>query len=91
MFFLFLLRVLFQLTHAAAEVKDDQPPLILVSLDGMDWRVLRGQLSKTTNLNFIAQTGVRADYIKNVTTTSTWPNHQSILTGLYPESHGIMY
>ncbi|CAH3116434.1 unnamed protein product [Pocillopora meandrina] len=52
MFFLFLLRVLFQLTHAAAEVKDDQPPLILVSLDGMDWR--------------------------------------SILTGLYPESHGIV-
>ena len=90
MFFLFLLRVLFQLTHAAAEVKDDQPPLILVSLDGMDWRVLRGQLSKTTNLNFIAQTGVRADYIRNVTTTSTWPNHQSILTGLYPESHGIV-
>ena len=38
----------------------------------------------------LVPTVVRADYIKNVTTTSTWPNHQSILTGLYPESHGIV-
>ena len=90
MFLLLLLRVLFQLTHAAGEVEDDQPPLIIVSLDGLDWRVLKGQLSKTTNLNFIALTGVRADYIRNVMPSSTWPNHQSILTGLYPESHGIV-
>lgn len=85
-----LLWLLFVLNDSAAEVKDNQPPLIIVSLDGMDWRVLKSQLSQTTNLNFIAQTGVKAEYIKNVMPTSTWPNHHTILTGLYPESHGIV-
>ena len=90
MLILFILRLSFFFTDAVAEVKDNQPPLIIVSLDGMDWRALKSQRSKTTNLNFIAQTGVNAEYIKNVMPTSTWPNHHTFLTGLYSESHGIV-
>ena len=62
MLILFILRLSFFFTDAVAEVKDNQPPLIIVSLDGMDWRALKSQRSKTTNLNFIAQTGVNAEY-----------------------------
>ena len=89
MFLPFLVWFLFHLMYGAA-ANDDQPPLIIVSLDGMDWRVLKSQIANTANLNFIAQTGVKAEFIKNVMPSNTWPNHHSILTGLYAESHGIV-
>ncbi|XP_068675907.1 ectonucleotide pyrophosphatase/phosphodiesterase family member 5-like [Montipora foliosa] len=67
-----------------------QSPLIIVSMDALDWRILRSQVANTPNFDFIAQTGVKAEYIKNVEPILTWPNHHSILTGLYSESHGIV-
>ncbi|KAL9951359.1 hypothetical protein ACROYT_G044010 [Oculina patagonica] len=90
MFALLLVRFLLHLTYGAAEIQEDQAPLIIVSLDGMDWRVLKSQIAITANLNFVAQTGVKAEYMKNVVPSSTWPNHHTILTGLYSESHGIV-
>ena len=88
-FLLFLVWFLFHFTYGVA-AKDDQAPLMIVSLDGMAWRVLKGQIANTANLNFIAQTGAKAEFIKNVMPSKTWPNHHSILTGLYAESHGIV-
>lgn len=90
MFSILFVRLLLQLTYGAAEIQDEQAPLIIVSLDGMDWRVLKSQIANTANLNFVAQTGVKAEYIKNIVPSSTWPNHHTILTGLYSESHGIV-
>jgi predicted AlkP superfamily pyrophosphatase or phosphodiesterase len=34
--------------------------------------------------------GVKAKFIRNVFPSSTFPNHVSIASGLYPESHGIV-
>ncbi|CAH1964983.1 unnamed protein product [Acanthoscelides obtectus] len=34
--------------------------------------------------------GTYADYLLNVFPTKTFPNHQSIATGLYPETHGVL-
>ena len=90
MFALLLVKLLLHLTYGAAEIHEDQAPLIIVSLDGMDWRVLKSQIAVTTNLNFVAQTGVKAEYMRNVIPSVTWPNHHTILTGLYSESHGIV-
>ena len=64
--------------------------MIIVSVDGMDWRLLKSRAFNTPNFNFIAQTGVTAEYLKNVLPSLTWPNHHSFLTGLYSESHGIV-
>ena len=63
---------------------------IIVAMDGMFWKTLKDNLTGTPNLDFVAETGVKADAIRTVTPTKTWPNHISLLTGLYPESHGIV-
>ena len=89
MFLFFLASFSLQFTSAGAEIKPGEPPLVIVSLDGMDWRVLKNHRF-TPNLDFVARTGVTADYIKNVVPSSTWPNHHSLLTGLYSENHGIV-
>lgn len=64
--------------------------VILVSMDGMGWQYISGQLADTPHLDEVGSSGVRAQYIINVAPTKTWPNHHSFLTGLYPESHGIV-
>lgn len=70
--------------------EDTAAPVILVSMDGMRWQFIDSGFASTPNLNFIAQNGVTAKYLKTVVPSKTWPNHHSFLTGLYPESHGIV-
>ena len=65
-------------------------PVIIVSMDGMYWKVFENKLVSTHNLDFVARTGVSAKAMRSVTPSLTYPNHHSILTGLYPESHGII-
>lgn len=65
-------------------------PVIIVSMDGMFWKVLKDKRVKTHNLDFVARTGVKAKAMRSVTPTFTYPNHHSMLTGLYPEIHGIV-
>ncbi|KAK3738837.1 hypothetical protein QZH41_004370 [Actinostola sp. cb2023] len=65
-------------------------PVIVISMDGLGWQFPEGKFAKTPNLDYVAETGVNAKYMKTVTPTKTWPNHQTYLTGLYPESHGIV-
>ncbi|KAJ2784000.1 hypothetical protein H4R18_001392 [Coemansia javaensis] len=65
-----------------------RPTLILVSLDGFRADYLdRGA---TPNLARLGQEGLRADYMLPSFPSSTFPNHYSIATGLYPGCHGIV-
>ncbi|MFN3329617.1 MAG: ectonucleotide pyrophosphatase/phosphodiesterase, partial [Pyrinomonadaceae bacterium] len=68
-------------------IKDLEPTVILVSLDGFRADYL--EKYKPPTLLELAQKGVRADLIP-VFPTKTFPNHYSIATGLYPERHGIV-
>ena len=65
-------------------------PVLLISLDGFAWQIIEGKLANTPNLDYIAQTGVKSKCIRTVTPSLTWPNHHTYMTGLYPESHGIV-
>lgn len=62
--------------------------LILVSIDGFRPDYLdRGE---TPTLNAIAAAGVRAESMKPAFPTLTFPNHYTLVTGLYPDHHGIV-
>ena len=65
-------------------------PVLIVSLDGMGSEYISGRFANTPYLDYVARTGVKSDYMYNQFPTSTWPNHHSMMTGLYPESHGIV-
>ncbi|KAJ2840876.1 hypothetical protein FBU31_000017 [Coemansia sp. 'formosensis'] len=65
-----------------------QPTIILVSLDGFRADYLdRGITPELLN---IGRKGLRADYMIPSFPSSTFPNHYSIATGLYPGSHGMV-
>lgn len=63
-------------------------PLILISIDGYRADYLQRGLSP--NLLALARDGVRAQALKPAFPTLTFPNHYTIVTGLYPDHHGIV-
>jgi predicted AlkP superfamily pyrophosphatase or phosphodiesterase len=67
---------------------DRYAPLILVSIDGYRADYLDRGLSP--NLAALAHDGVRAQALKPAFPTLTFPNHYTIVTGLYPDHHGIV-
>ncbi|XP_062607940.1 uncharacterized protein LOC134269752 isoform X1 [Saccostrea cucullata] len=72
----------------AQTCQSDYRPLILISLDGFRADYLLRNF--TPNIRRLSQCGVHAPYMRSVYPTKTFPNHYSIVTGLYPESHGII-
>ncbi|CAF0706694.1 unnamed protein product [Brachionus calyciflorus] len=67
---------------------NDLPTLLLVSFDGFRWDYI--DMYNLTNFNYLKNLGSHADYIRNSFSTVTFPNHWTIVTGLYEESHGIL-
>ena len=66
----------------------DKAYVILVSLDGFRADYL--DRFELPNLRRIMRRGVRARWMNPVFPTLTFPNHYSLVTGLYPEHHGIV-
>jgi predicted AlkP superfamily pyrophosphatase or phosphodiesterase len=62
--------------------------VILISFDGFRWDY--AERASTPNLDAIAASGVRAEGLIPVFPSKTFPSHYSIVTGLYPENHGII-
>src|SRR5437899_13009167 len=72
----------------AKPIRDLQPTVILVSLDGVRYDYLH--LYQPMNLNSLAVSGVRARWMIPSFPSKTFPNHYTIATGIYPHVHGIV-
>lgn len=83
-FWLFILFVSFTQCH----LNSDKPLLLLISFDGFRWDYLYKH--NLSNFNSLKAQGAYADYIYNSFTTVTFPNHWTLVTGLYEETHGIV-
>lgn len=62
--------------------------VVLVSMDGFRWDY--GKQFNLPNLKQISREGVHAKSMKPSYPTKTFPNHYTIVTGLYPDHHGII-
>ncbi|WP_290609907.1 ectonucleotide pyrophosphatase/phosphodiesterase [Arsukibacterium sp. UBA3155] len=68
--------------------QDSEPTIILISLDGYSQQYL-GKYS-APNIDQLIAEGVVAESMQPAFPTKTFPNHYSIVTGLYPGNHGII-
>jgi len=64
------------------------PTVILISLDGFRWDYF-GR-APTPTLDRLMARGVHARWMVPAFPSLTFPNHYTIVTGLYPEHHGIV-
>jgi predicted AlkP superfamily pyrophosphatase or phosphodiesterase len=62
--------------------------VILIGIDGFRWDYL--ELHDAPTLRALAETGTRARRLQPEFPSKTFPNHYTLVTGLRPESHGIV-
>jgi len=81
---------LFSCKSPSNETKNNEPEnyLIIISLDGFRWDYM--DKTDTPNLDQLVASGVKADALIPSFPSKTFPNHYTIVTGLYPENHGIV-
>ncbi|MFI5154895.1 MAG: ectonucleotide pyrophosphatase/phosphodiesterase [Chitinophagales bacterium] len=65
-----------------------KPYIILISADGFRYDL--AEKYNAQNLLRLSGGGIAAEYMKPSYPSLTFPNHYSIVTGLYPEHHGIV-
>ena len=61
--------------------------IVLISLDGFRWDYI--QRPEAIRLRALAARGVLAERLVPSFPSKTFPNHITLVTGLYPEHHGI--
>ncbi|MEO5960220.1 MAG: ectonucleotide pyrophosphatase/phosphodiesterase, partial [Opitutaceae bacterium] len=64
--------------------------LVLISMDGFRWDYCDLHPSETPHLRQLQREGVSARGLIPVFPSNTFPNHYTIVTGLYPSHHGII-
>lgn len=76
--------------HISTNSKEtlEKPYIILISLDGFRWDYV--DRFKPPNLSQFIQNGVKAESLVPSFPSKTFPNHYTIVTGLYPENHGLL-
>lgn len=82
---LLLIIFLIQITEYA---QDNPPYTILISFDGFRWDYPNRGITPTFEM--IAENGVSALSLQPSFPSKTFPNHYSIVTGLYPQNHGLI-
>ncbi|XP_015284262.1 PREDICTED: ectonucleotide pyrophosphatase/phosphodiesterase family member 5-like, partial [Gekko japonicus] len=65
-----------------------QQRVLLVSFDGFRWDYI--YKFRTPNFDEVMKDGVHVEQVTNVFITKTYPNHYTMVTGLYAEDHGIV-
>ncbi|HKA19269.1 MAG TPA: ectonucleotide pyrophosphatase/phosphodiesterase [Blastocatellia bacterium] len=86
--FLILLVAFLSSCVRANAIRDLRPTIILISIDGFRSDYL--DKYQPPNLNSLAQNGVRAKWMTPSFPSKTFPNHYTIVTGLYPQDNGIV-
>ncbi|XP_048261105.1 bis(5'-adenosyl)-triphosphatase enpp4 isoform X1 [Bombus terrestris] len=62
------------------------PKLLVISYDAFRY----DYFDRTPFMNKLKHEGTYADYMMNIFVTKTFPNHHTMATGLYAETHGVV-
>jgi predicted AlkP superfamily pyrophosphatase or phosphodiesterase len=87
-YLLALAALLTQAPYKPAHRPTQPPTVILISIDGFRADYLDRGISP--NLVNLATHGVQAQWMSASFPTVTFPNHYTLVTGLYPDHHGIV-
>lgn len=75
-------------TAQTAEKKPQKPYVLLISLDGFRWDYV--EKYQPEFLSTFAKEGASLTSLRPSFPTKTFPNHLSLITGSYPQNHGIV-
>lgn len=64
--------------------------LVIISLDALGADDLSGDLSSLPNIKRIIEEGTHIEKVQAIYPSLTYPSHTTIMTGVYPKTHGIV-
>ena len=64
--------------------------VVLVSIDGLAHYYMDDPKAEMPTIRQLAAEGARAEKMKAVMPTVTWPNHTTLVTGVTPAKHGVI-
>ncbi|XP_077018087.1 ectonucleotide pyrophosphatase/phosphodiesterase family member 5 isoform X2 [Tamandua tetradactyla] len=73
---------------ATFSLHSDHQKVLLVSFDGFRWDYL--YRVPTPHFHYVMKYGVHVKQVTNIFITKTYPNHYTLVTGLFAENHGIV-
>jgi ectonucleotide pyrophosphatase/phosphodiesterase family member 5 len=86
---IFISIILTTLLLLGCKTEEKAPPsLLLISFDGFKHNYF--EKTDTPHFDRFISNGVKAEALISVFPTKTFPNHYSIVTGLYPENSGLI-
>src|SRR3954470_18174935 len=65
--------------------------VILITLDGFPAYLWRDEMIPLPNLRKLAAEGAVANAMTVSNPSITWPNHTTLVTGVSPRIHGVLY
>lgn len=74
-----------------AHAAEKERHVVLITIDGFPAYLWRDQTIPLPNLRRLAAEGVVADALTIVNPSITWPNHTTLVTGVEPRKHGVLY
>jgi predicted AlkP superfamily pyrophosphatase or phosphodiesterase len=90
--FLAALFVLQFVAHATASAQSEgSNHIVIISLDGFTARALNDPALPLPTLRQLARDGAIAKTMRPVNPTVTWANHTTMITGVTPAKHGVVY
>lgn len=78
---------------AEAQTRTQRPAdhVILISIDGFRPDFYQQEQWPAPMLQRMAKEGVQADGVRGIFPTVTFPSHTTLVTGVYPNRHGVFY
>jgi arylsulfatase A-like enzyme len=79
------------LTTALTAIAADDRHVVIITMDGFPEYVFRDPHAPIPTLRRLAAEGVAADGMRPVNPAITWPNHTTLVTGVKPEKHSVLF
>jgi predicted AlkP superfamily pyrophosphatase or phosphodiesterase len=79
------------LTFSSALAAHKDRHVVLISLDGFPAYLWRDETIPLPTLRKLAAEGAVADAMTISNPAITWPNHTTLVTGVTPQKHGVLY
>src|SRR5687768_16412350 len=89
--FLIALTILCAALPAAQQARGTSNHLVIISLDGIPGWAMDDARLPLPNLRRLAARGAIAKAMVPVNPSVTWPNHTSMVTGVHPAKHGVLF
>ena len=85
------LKVLFATVLVCAAVVNAEPHVIIITIDGFAAYNMKDKNAPIPTLRKMADDGAIAEGMKVCNPSVTWPNHTTLISGVRPDKHGVLF